>query len=243
MNLKTLLETSVGQKKKLMVSDFTCKFCNKSFVKEKTFTVHMCEKKRRFIQKDERRVQSGFMVFKKFYQVNQKNSKEKTYEDFLNSSYYNAFVKFGSFLSNVNPLYPDNYIDWIVKSGISIDKWCREEHYDKYVVNLIKTEPVEIAAERSVKTMIEWAEKTNAQWNHYFYYVNIEKLLYDIRDGKISPWILLNSTNGVNSLKKMTDNQLDIITPMIDPVFWNMRFTNKNQDLEFIKHIIKEANI
>jgi hypothetical protein len=243
MNLKTLLETSVGQKKKLMESEFTCKFCNKSFVKEKTFTVHMCEKKRRFLQKDERRVQSGFMVFKKFYQINQKNSKEKTYEDFINSSYYNAFVKFGSFLSNVNPLYPDNYIDWIVKSGIAVDKWCREENYDKYVIELIKTEPVEIAAERTVKTMVDWAEKNNSVWNHYFNYVNIDKLLYDIRDGKISPWILLTSNNGVNSLKKMTDQQLDVITPIIDPVFWNMRFLQKQNDLEFIKQIVKEANI
>jgi hypothetical protein len=243
MNLKTLLETSVGQKKNSMASEFTCNFCNKSYAKEKTFIVHMCEKKRRFLQKDERRVQSGFMVFKKFYQINQKNSKEKTYEDFINSSYYNAFVKFGSFLANVNPLYPDNYIDWIVKSGIAVDKWCREENYDKYVIELIKTEPVEVAAERTVKTMIDWAEKNNSVWNHYFSYVNIDRLLYDIRDGKISPWILLTSNNGVNSLKKMTDQQLDVITPMIDPVFWNMRFSTKQNDLDFIKQIVKEANI
>jgi hypothetical protein len=226
-----------------MPSEFTCRFCNKSFVKEKTFTVHMCEKKRRFLQKDERRVQSGFMVFKKFYQVNQKNLKDRTYEDFINSSYYNAFVKFGSFLTNVNPLYPDNYIDWIVKSGIAIDKWCREDIYDKYVIELIKSESVEVAAERSIKTMIDWGEKNNCLWNHYFNYVNIDKLLYDVRDGKISPWVLLNSTNGVSSLKKMTDQQLDIITPMLDPGFWNIKFLKKQQDVDFIKQIIKEATI
>ena len=38
---------------------YTCKYCGAKSPKEKTLTVHMCEQKRRFTQKDERRVQLG----------------------------------------------------------------------------------------------------------------------------------------------------------------------------------------
>ena len=90
---------------------FTCPYCGAKFTKEKTLAVHMCEQKRRFLQKDERRVQLGYQTFVRFYELCQKAQKPKTYEEFCKSPYYTAFVKFGSFLSNVKPLYPSKYID------------------------------------------------------------------------------------------------------------------------------------
>jgi hypothetical protein len=195
------------------------------------------------MQKDERRVQSGFYVYNRFYKTTQNSREEKTYEDFCKSPYYNAFVKFGSFMSNVNPLYPDKYIDWIIRSGVPLDKWCREELYDKYVVDLIKTEQVESASERTINTMCDWGDKNDAKWNHYFLYANLNRITYDIRDGKISPWVLLNCENGKTALKKMSDDQLQTIAPMIDLSFWKDRFRDRKSDLEFVKNIIKEAGI
>jgi hypothetical protein len=213
------------------------------FAKEKTLAVHMCEQKRRYNQKDERRVQSGYYVYNRFYKLTQNGNSEKTYEEFCKSPYYNAFVKFGSFMSNVNPLYPDRYIDWIIRSAIPLDKWCREELYDKYVIDLIKTESIGSASERTINTMIEWGEKNSAEWNHYFLYANLNRITYDIRDGKISPWVLLNCENSLSSLKKMSDEQLQTIGPMIDINFWTNHFKQNKQDLDFIKNIIKEAKI
>jgi len=244
MNLKNLLESSVGQTRRLKISkEFTCRFCEKDFVKEKTLAVHMCEPKRRYMQKDERRVQSGFYVYNRFYKLTQNGKTEKTYEEFCKSPYYNAFVKFGSFMSNVNPLYPDKYIDWVIKSQIPLDKWCKEELYDKYVVDLIKSENVETASERSINTMCEWANKNEAQWNHYFLYANLNRITYDIRDGKVSPWIMLNSDNGMKALKNLSDDQLQTVGPMIDLVFWLDKFKANKTDTEFVKNIVKEAKL
>ena len=116
---------------------YTCPYCGAKFTKEKTLAVHMCEQKRRFLQKDERRVQLGYQTFVRFYELCQKTSKTKTYEEFCKSPYYTAFVKFGSFISNVKPLYPSKYIDYVVTSGIKLDHWCREELYQKYAIDLI----------------------------------------------------------------------------------------------------------
>ena len=230
-------------KRNLKISNHQCRYCSKTFVKESTLAVHMCEPKRRYLQKDERRVQSGFYVYNRFYKLTQNSREEKNYEDFCKSPYYNAFVKFGSFMSNVNPLYPDRYIDWIVRSSIPLDKWCREELYDKYVVDLIKSEQVESASERTINTMCEWAEKNSSLWHQYFLYGNLNRITYDIRDGKISPWILLNCDTGITTLKKLSDDQLQTISPMIDLQFWNEKFKTNKSDFEFIKNIIKEARI
>ena len=131
----------------------------------------MCvRKKRRALQKDERRVRLGFYAFNQFYKLSAGAKKDKTYEEFCKSSYYNAFVKFGSFVSNVKPLYPEKYMNYVVTSGVKLDHWCREEMYETYATDLIKKEGVETALERSVNTMVEWAQENNSVWNHYFLY-------------------------------------------------------------------------
>ena len=203
----------------------------------------MCEKKRRALQKDEKRVRLGFYAFGRFYKLSAGNKKEKTYEDFCASSDYNAFVKFGSFVNNVRPLYPEKYIDYVVTSGVKLDHWCRDEMYEKYAVELILKENVSTALERSVKTMIEWAEENNAHWNSYFNYISLNRAVWHIKDGKISPWLVLNCASGKEMLSKFNDEQLGMIYHVINPEHWALRFKRLPNDVQLVKDIAKESKL
>ena len=116
----------------------TCTYCGKSFTRERTLQVHLCEPKRRFLQKNEKWVQNAFMVFQRFYEIHQRTSKPKTYEEFCSSQYYNAFVKFGRYMMHINPLYPQKYIDYIVMSKVKLDHWARDDLYEKYLIDTLK---------------------------------------------------------------------------------------------------------
>jgi hypothetical protein len=202
----------------------------------------MCEKKRRALQKDEKRVRHGFYAFGRFYKLSAGAKKEKTYEEFCASPYYNAFVKFGSFISNVKPLYPEKYIDWVVKSGVKLDHWCKDALYEKYVLELILKEDVATALERSVKTMMEWAEENEpAAWNHYFNYISLNRAVWHIKDGKISPWLLLNCASGKAMLGKFNNEQLEMVFHVINPEHWAMRFKRLPRDVELAKQVAKES--
>jgi hypothetical protein len=222
--------------------DFVCVHCKKAFQKEKTLIAHMCEAKRRHLQKDEKRVQVGYMTFNKFYQQLQR-SKEKSYEDFCKSPYYNAFVKFGSFVTNVQCLYPEKFIDFVIRSGVKLDHWCRDELYDTYLYEMIKIEPVESAVQRSLKTMMDWGDKNNAPYNDYFRFVNVNRAVNDIKNGYISPWMLLNSKEGVNLVSNFNDEQLEIVEPALDISHWKRTFKTRPSDTDLVKEIIKEASI
>lgn len=224
-------------------TSFTCQYCNHKFTKEKTLAVHVCEQKRRALARTERHVVLGYDTYNKFYKLTQNSKGDKSYDDFARSPYYNAFVKFGSFVSNVNPLYPDRFIHYVITSGVKLDHWCRDELYDKYVVDLVKTETVETALERSIKHMMDWGEANNAPWNHYFLYVSLSRATYDIKDGKISPWFLLNSSNGKSLLKKLNDEQLSAINSIMDVPFWFNKFKKLPADVELVKQVVKESNI
>jgi hypothetical protein len=228
---------------RLTSKSHTCEYCNKSFSKEQTLLVHVCEQKSRHLQKNEKRVQLGFYAFQRFYKLSTGHKTEKTYSEFARSSLYNAFVKFGSFVNNVRPLYPDKYIDYVVTSGVKLDHWCRDDLYEKYAVNLINKEGVETALERSVNTMVEWAEEHNSVWNHYFLYASINRITWDIRDGKISPWLVLNCKSGKEVLGKLNDEQLNMLTNILNPQHWALRFNRQPKDVELVKNIAKEANL
>ena len=227
-----------------LMTTYTCQYCNHSFTKEKTLAVHVCEQKRRALAKTERHVVLAYDTFIKFYKLAQpQNKQDKTYEEFCKSPYYNAFVKFGSFVSNVNPLYPDRFINWVVSSGVKLDHWCRDELYEQYVLELIKSENVETALERSIKHMMDWAENNQSVWNHYFNYVSLSRATYDIKDGKVSPWLILNSKNGKDMLKNFNDEQLAAVSNIMDLPFWLNKFKRMPADVELARQVVKESNI
>lgn len=228
---------------KLTSKSYTCEYCNKSYTKESTLVAHLCEPKRRWLQKDEKRVQLGFYAFQRFYRLSAGAKTDKTYDEFVKSSFYNAFVKFGSFVNNVRPLYMEKYIDYVVTSGIKLDQWCKDELYEKYAIELIRKEGVETALERSINTMVAWAAEHNSVYNHYFNYVSLNKLTWDIRDGKISPWLVLNCKSGKTALGKLNNEQLNMLTNILDPQHWAVRFKRQPKDVELVKQISQEAGL
>jgi len=223
---------------------YVCEYCGTGYTKEKTLSVHVCEQKRRHLQKNEKRVQLGFYAFNQFYKLSAGAKKEKTYDEFCKSPYYNAFVKFGSFISNVRPLYPEKYINHVVTSGVKLDHWCREEMYEKYAIELIRKEGVETALERSIMTMMEWAEENPpAPWNHYFQHVSLNRAVWHIKDGKISPWLILNCKSGKQLLNQFNEEQLSIIYHIMNPEHWAMRFNRQPKDVQLVKDVAKESNL
>ena len=226
-----------------MELNYKCEHCGKKFAKESTLVVHVCEQKRRFLSRGEKHVQMGLMTYQRFYEITQKGKTQKTFDDFISSPYYTAFVKFGSFMVNTAPIYPERFIDYVINSGVKLDHWCRDELYDQYIAELIKKEPADGAIQRSIQNMMDWADKNNAPWEHYFAYVNLNRATHDIKEGLISPWMVLNTKSGKQMLQRMNDEQLEIVGPIIDPQFWQRRFKAVPADIELVKEVIKEAKI
>lgn len=223
---------------------FVCEHCNTGFVKEKTLFAHLCEKKRRALAKDEKHVRMGYNAFKRFYKLSVgAANKEKTYKDFCNSAYYNAFVRFGSYMINVRPLYPEKYIDYVVTSGVKLDHWCRDELYEQYALEYILKEDCTVALERSIKSMDEWAKENDSLYNHYFLYASPNRVVRDVRDGKVSPWLMLNCNSGKEMLKKFNNEQLDMVYEVINPQKWTIRFNREKANVQLVKDVAKEAKL
>ena len=146
-------------------SKYTCKYCGRQFTREKTLAVHLCEPKRRMQQQHEKWVQVGYATYQRFYSLTQGNGDEKTYEHFAKSAYYNAFVKFGKHLLDINPVRPDLFIDYVIKKQIKLDWWCKDKVYQDFLAHQILFEDAQAGMERTIKTMRDWAEQEGAEFN------------------------------------------------------------------------------
>lgn len=221
----------------------TCEYCNKSFARQKTIDVHMCEPKRRWSQRDNKVHVLAFEIFRRFYEMNFSNQKPKQFTDFTQSQYYRAFVKTAEFITGNTPIEIGAFIDWLCTSKIRIDSWPKQGTVDAYIKQLIRTEPVPQALNRTIIAMGEWAEQEDARIEDFFKYVNLNRVTQMIANGRISPWVLLNSETGKDMLTIMHDDQIKIIYEMIDPEWWKRTFKKRDDDKDFVRNTLKEAGI
>lgn len=225
---------------------YSCKYCKKEFKKESTLAAHLCEPKRRHQQQNETGVQLGFKAYLRFYELTQGSAKLKTYEDFVASPYYMAFVKFGRYLVAIRCINTGSFIDWLLKNNKKIDYWTKEAFYLEWMREYLKKENVKDALERALKEMQDLADddsKLNGEFNNYFRQANANRICQHIANGRISPWIVFNCTSGVEFLETLNEEQLSMIIEWIDPDYWQRKFTDYMADTEWTKHILKQAGL
>jgi len=224
-------------------TDFKCKYCGKGYRKESTLAAHLCEPKRRAQQENEAGVKLGMTAYLRFYELSQGSAKFKTYADFCESPYYNAFVKFGRHMVAIRAINTQKFIDWVIKSNKKLDHWCKDAVYQEYLFEHLRKEAVQDALERSVKTMEDWAEDKESVFNHYFVYVSSNLLVQHITTGRISAWVVFNCDSGQQALDKLSTEQIEIVFPYIDPDFWKRKFVDYFSDTEWVKHVLREAGL
>ena len=225
---------------------YTCRYCNKSYSKESTLAAHLCEPKRRYQQQNEQGVQIGFKAYLRFYELTQGSAKLKTYDDFVGSPYYMAFVRFGRYLVGIRCISVSSFTDWLLKNNKKIDHWTKEALYTEWMSEYIKKENVKDALERGLKEMQALAdsdEKLQGCFNDYFRLANSNRVVRHICDGRITAWIVFNCSSGVSFLETLNEEQIGMIMPYIDPDFWQRRFSDYVADTEWIKDILAKAGL
>ena len=225
---------------------YKCKYCDKEFRKESTLAAHLCENKRRWQQEKETGVQFGLRAYLRFYEVTQGSAKLKSYEDFVKSSYYSAFVKFGRHMVAIRAVNPRAFIDWVIKENKKLDHWTHEKVYLEYLHTYLKREAVQDALERALTEMQDYADEhpeLKGGFSDYFRYGNSNRICYHISNGRISPWIIFNCQSGVAFLEALTEEQISMILPWIDPDHWQRKFQDYLADTEWVKQILQAAKL
>lgn len=228
----------------ISVETYKCKYCEKSFRKLSTLSVHQCESKRRWQQENEAGVRLGMQSYLKFYEMTQGSAKTKTYADFVDSPYYSAFVKFGQYLVQIRAINAPMFIAWIIKENKKLDQWTKESYYDEYLHDYLRKEHPNDALERSFSEMQRWADENGGkQFNDIFRLGKPNKVCNMIVNGRIGAWVIFNCGSGVEFLSSLNEEQITLIFKFIDPPYWEKKFRDFVADTEYMQYVLREAGL
>lgn len=226
--------------KKTVDIKFGCEFCKRTFIRESTMLKHICEYKHRWLERDRRGNQIGFQSFVQFYKKHSAARKDKTYEEFIKSAYYTAFIKFGNYCMDVNALNVPRLVDFYLKENIKIDDWTSDKKYTQYLIDYLKTENALDAIHRSIETCLDLSQIENVQPNDYLRYGSKSKICQAITNGKISPWVLYQSESGKKFLDDLSEDLVKLIYDYINPVQWAIKFSKLEKEVEEVKSLLNE---
>jgi hypothetical protein len=218
-----------------------CQYCKKDFVKETSLAVHLCEPKRRRQERSERGVELGFQAYIRFYEMTQGSAKLKTFDDFADSPYYRAFVKFGRYCVSTRTINPKQFLEWLLKNNKKIDRWASDQLYTEYLIQYLPLENVSDALARAVEFGMDWAEKHSAQPQDCLRYGSSFAMCNAVTTGRISPWVIYNCESGQRFLNELTAEQVSMVWPYSDSDVWQKKFRDYPADQEYAKAILEQA--
>ena len=210
-------------------------------MKESSLAVHSCEPRRRRMERDEAGVRLGFQSYIKFYELTQGSAKLKTFDDFADSPYYRAFVKFGRHCVAIRAINPARFVEWVLKQNKKLDYWCKDTVYTEYLMDYLRVENVSDALARAMEFGIDWADTSGHPAEDCLRYGNSNTMTYAVSVGRISPWIIYNCESGQKFLGELDPTQIAMVWPYIDADVWQKKFKDYPADQEYAKEILTKA--
>ena len=222
-------------------SEFTCDFCNKSFQREMTMMKHICEPKRRWQDKDLVGNRIGFQTWLEFYTKNSTSKKKRTYIDFTKSAYYLVFVRFANYCVSIKAVNIARYTNWLINNKVKIDSWSSDTVYNRFLIEYLKDEDPFDAIARSIENTIELAKEAGIETKDCLRYINRNRLVNYIINGKISPWMLYHSESGIELIEDLDESQQRIIMDYINPERWAVKFKRDSDIVRQVKELLKSG--
>ena len=223
-----------------MTEIYRCDFCQREFRKEQSLQVHVCEQKRRRGEEHERGVQLGLQAFNRFYQVTQGTNRVRTFENFAQSNYYRAFVKFGRYCVDTHVIRPELFMDWLLAKNRRIDHWCRDSAYTDYLLDRVGQETAEESLTRAQDAADRWAESTGHPARDFLRFGNSNAICHAITSARVTGWVLYNCDSGVEFLGNLNSEQIAMVWPWIDTDVWHRQFDRSPADTLWVRQRMKE---
>jgi hypothetical protein len=222
---------------------FKCQYCEKTYSTEKIVTTHMCEQRRRFQQRDTVFARLGYEAFVALQQMFFGKNRKDSEENFRKSDFYLACVRWGHFVVDINSMNARQYLSWLIKMNVPIDKWNTDEIYDCFLQYYVFVEDPWDAFERNIKKIAEWGEEVGKPYKDYFKLAGTARILTDVRSGAISGWVVFNSFGGRTWLSSLDQGDLELVWAWLDPSRWKIRLENMHDEAKEITNMCNQSGL
>jgi hypothetical protein len=217
-----------------------CEHCNRVFHRDTTLLRHMCEQKRRWLDRDRTGNRIAHAAWQQYYRTCHPNKRTLEYADFQRNAYYLAFVKFGNYCVDIRAINASAYVSWLIRNRVPIDDWPSDRTYTQYITEYLRLEDSMEAVHRTMDTLLTLAHEQNIELRDVFRYANANRLCRMITTGEISPWVLYNSQAGRDFLSGLNSEQTALVLDYIDPERWQLKLFRSSTEVTQVKQLLDE---
>ena len=220
-----------------------CVFCGVGLTSDYHLLRHVCEAKRRFIRRDDKPVKMGLISYQRFAKRSLNRLDPPSYEQFAQSTLYNAFVHFGQYLLQIQAINALGFVDFLIKVEAPINRWEHPVLYERYVRELCKAEDPLDALERQILLMQGWSMDTGDEWTDFFRRVAPGQAVTWIQSGRLSPWVIFTAPSVADLMARLSVEQARIIETCIDASFWSIKLQRHAEAVQHIKSTLLAAGL
>lgn len=221
---------------------YVCEFCQKVYKREVSFLAHECEEMRRVAYSRTATGQSAFHLYNAW--MVRKGNGRRDIGTFMQSSKFNAFIKFASMVIKLKGLADaDIFMDVMIRGNFDPSSWTNEKVFAVYIEHLnTKLSPID-KFQIAVNTLQNIADTYNCELSDVFNYIPVPLLLTMLFQHKLTPWLLLCSGKFMDYVHGCNDEERRLIDNAISSSIWSVAFKDNAKDVSIIKHVIAELSI
>lgn len=222
---------------------YKCSFCNRDFVRKTWYEKHMCDKKKRFLDRNNITVIKAHRLFNHWQQQTGllRRGHEKSFDDFCKSPFFGAFKRLAEFTTSEYVVSGFKYIDWLVENKIPEAKWCNPRDLEDYRVYLRATEEPEKQAETTCKNIRAWCADNGIEMPEFFATITPGQALNMVRENKLSPWVLLGYQPCVDALtSRFKHEMLFTLNDHINIPYWLEKTEQDTDGMAKVNEVLTE---
>lgn len=219
------------------VVEYNCEFCNFTSKSQKRYYNHKCKIMIRNEEVNTHRGNSAYYLYLTWFKL--KDFKTPTKEMYINSSFYNSFLKISDFIKLKKINNVELYIKYMIDKNLPPSLWTNMQIFCEYINFCIKNIPYNEQIDITIKWLDNLAGKNNCDIKIIIDKLTIYDIMNGIRQAKFLPWYFLNSPKFNNKFKTFTKELQKEYLSIIDMVYWKNILLNNLDIRNEVKQLIK----
>lgn len=165
-------------------------------------------------------------------------------ESFIQSKFYNSFMRFAEFAQKVQLPDPESFI-WLMKEkDMPPSIWVNDQVYTAYLEFLDRKATPLARAKTTINTLFKLAEEHKVEIHDVFTVLDPTEVIDLLRERRISPWILLNSPKFTRFfIDVCSAEQRLIVEAIIRPAYWSTQFQSYPDVRTKMEEMVKELSL
>lgn len=221
---------------------FLCDFCGTRFSLETRYMNHRCKQ---MIRQEEFITpigQAAWIFYQKWMKAKRKVVPKSS--TFLHSKFYNSFIRFAEYIKKSHLPDVDMFIWLMTDKDISPTIWTSDQVYSQYIEFMDRKATPTKQAEITINSLFDLAQQHNCDVTAVFDTVCANEIIQLIRQRRLSPWLLLNSSKFREFfVKKTSAEERIILENIIRPPYWTKKFLSSPKDIQRMKLYVSELSL